>query len=104
SSSINIEHKTNVRVLMFPYLAYGHITPFFELAKKLSDKGFSIDLCSTPINLILIKKKITQKYCCSIHLVEIHLPNLPELPLHYHTTNGLPIHLQSTLYKAITMS
>ncbi|XP_006365665.1 beta-D-glucosyl crocetin beta-1,6-glucosyltransferase-like [Solanum tuberosum] len=99
-----VEHKTNVRVLMFPYLAYGHITPFFELAKKLSDRGFSIDLCSTPINLSLIKKKITQKYSCSIHLVEFHLPNLPELPPHYHTTNGLPIHLQSTLYKAITMS
>ncbi|WMV15053.1 hypothetical protein MTR67_008438 [Solanum verrucosum] len=89
---------------MFPYLAYGHITPFFELAKNLSDKGFSIDLCSTPINLSLIKKKITQKYSCSIHLVEFHLPNLPELPPHYHTTNGLPIHLQSTLYNAITMS
>uniref|UniRef100_A0A3Q7FL12 Uncharacterized protein n=1 Tax=Solanum lycopersicum TaxID=4081 RepID=A0A3Q7FL12_SOLLC len=42
--------KIIVGVLIFPYLAYDHITPFFELAKKLSDKGFSIDLCSTPTN------------------------------------------------------
>lgn len=95
--------ETNMRVLMFPYLAYGHITPFLEVAKKLSDKGFSIDLCSTPINLSYIKKKIPDKYCNSIHLVEFHLPDLPQLPPHYHTTNGLPIHLHSTLYKAIMM-
>ncbi|KAK4717286.1 hypothetical protein R3W88_015624 [Solanum pinnatisectum] len=64
-----IEHETTkLRVIMFPYLAYGHITPFFEVAKKLSDRGFSIDLCSTPINLSYIKKKIPHKYSCSIQL------------------------------------
>uniref|UniRef100_M1C594 UDP-glucose:glucosyltransferase n=1 Tax=Solanum tuberosum TaxID=4113 RepID=M1C594_SOLTU len=100
-----IEHETTkLRVLMFPYLAYGHITPFFEVAKKLSDRGFSIDLCSTPINLSYIKKKIPHKYSCSIQLLEFHLPDMSELPPHYHTTNGLPLHLQSTLYKALMMS
>ncbi|XP_059317568.1 beta-D-glucosyl crocetin beta-1,6-glucosyltransferase-like isoform X2 [Lycium ferocissimum] len=98
------EYTTNLRLLMFPYLAYGHLTPFLEVAKKLSDRGFSIDLCSTPINLSFIKKKIPHKYSSSIHLVEFHLPDLPELPPHYHTTNGLPVHLQSTLYKAIMMA
>ncbi|XP_055811407.1 beta-D-glucosyl crocetin beta-1,6-glucosyltransferase-like [Solanum dulcamara] len=98
-----VEHTTNLRVLMFPYLAYGHLTPFLELAKKLSDRSFSIDLCSTPINLNFIKKKIPHKYSCSIQLVEFHLPDLPELPPHYHTTNGLPLHLHSTLYKALVM-
>ncbi|KAK6790363.1 hypothetical protein RDI58_014163 [Solanum bulbocastanum] len=99
-----VEHETtNLRVLMFPYLAYGHFTPFLELAKKLSDRGFFIDFCSTPINLSYIKKKMPHKYSCSIQLVEFHLQDLPELPPHYHTTNGLPLHLQSTLYKALTM-
>ncbi|KAH0673513.1 hypothetical protein KY284_024600 [Solanum tuberosum] len=100
-----VEHETTkLRVLMFPYLAYGHITPFFEVAKKLSDRGFSIDLCSTPINLSYMKKKIPHKYFCSIQLVEFHLPDMSELPPHYHTTNDLPLHLQSTLYKALMMS
>ncbi|WMV31598.1 hypothetical protein MTR67_024983 [Solanum verrucosum] len=43
------------------------------------------------------------KYSCSIQLLEFHLQDLPELPPHYHTTNGLPLHLQSTLYKALMM-
>ncbi|KAL3523629.1 hypothetical protein ACH5RR_016463 [Cinchona calisaya] len=85
------------KVFMFPWLAYGHISPHLELAKKLSDRGFSIYLCSTPINLEFIKKKITQKYSSSIYLVELHLQETPELPAFYHTTNGLPPHLMSTL-------
>ncbi|MCD7447233.1 hypothetical protein HAX54_026352 [Datura stramonium] len=99
-----VEHATNLRLLMFPHLAYGHITPFLEVAKKFSDRGFSIDLCSTSINLSFIKEKIPHKYSCSIQLVEIQLPDLPELPPHYHTTNGLPLHFHSTLYKVIMMA
>ncbi|CAN4105842.1 unnamed protein product [Withania somnifera] len=98
-----VEHTPTMRLLMFPYLAYGHIAPFLEVAKKLSDKDFSIDLCSTPINLSFIKEKIPQKYSSSIQLVEFHLPNLLDLPPHYHTTNGLPLHLQATLYQALMM-
>ncbi|CAH9079519.1 unnamed protein product [Cuscuta epithymum] len=93
-----------MRVMMFPWLAVGHITPYLELAKKLSDRGFSVLLCSTPINFSFIKNKIPQKYSSSIQLVELHLPELPELPLQYHTTNGLPLHLNSTLQKALTMA
>ncbi|XWS66296.1 hypothetical protein CRYUN_Cryun05aG0187400 [Craigia yunnanensis] len=35
---------------------------------------------------------------------ELHLPSLPELPPHYHTTNALPPHLMNTLKKAFDMS
>ncbi|XP_028111830.1 beta-D-glucosyl crocetin beta-1,6-glucosyltransferase-like [Camellia sinensis] len=64
------------------------------------------------------QNRITEKYCFitdgsvpslkgdshSIELVEIHLPSLPELPPHYHTTNGLPTHLNSTLLTALDMA
>ncbi|KAJ8528779.1 hypothetical protein K7X08_030423 [Anisodus acutangulus] len=40
----------------------------------------------------------------SIKMVEIHLPNLPDLPPHYHTTNGLPPHLMSTLKNAMDIA
>ncbi|GMP22385.1 hypothetical protein CsSME_00000437 [Camellia sinensis var. sinensis] len=89
---------------MLPWLAHGHISPFLELAKKLLERNFHIFLCSTPINLKSIKKRITDKYSLSIELVEIHLPSLPELPPHYHTTNGLPIHLNSTLRTTFEMA
>ncbi|OIT29622.1 PREDICTED: beta-D-glucosyl crocetin beta-1,6-glucosyltransferase-like [Nicotiana attenuata] len=96
--------NTSMKVLMFPWLAYGHISPFLNVAKKLADKGFLIYLCSTPINLKSIVKKIPEKYFVSIQLVEYHLPESPELPPHYHTTNGLPPHLNHTLQKALKLS
>lgn len=89
---------------MFPFLAHGHITPYLGLAKNLSHRGFLIHLCSTPVILSSVKNMIPERYSASIRPVELHLPHLPELPPHYHTTNGLPPHLQSTLRRALRMS
>ncbi|GMP84045.1 hypothetical protein CsSME_00037730 [Camellia sinensis var. sinensis] len=96
--------QSTINVLMLPWLAHGHISPFLELAKKLSHINFHIYLCSTPINLKPIKDRITEKFSHSIELVEFHLPSLLELPPHYHTTNGLPTHLNSTLLTAFDMA
>ncbi|OIT26593.1 flavanone 7-o-glucoside 2''-o-beta-l-rhamnosyltransferase [Nicotiana attenuata] len=96
--------KNTISILMVPWLAHGHISPFLELAKKLTNRNFHIYMCSTPVNLSSIKKNVTEKYSQSIKLVEIHLPSLPNLPPHYHTTNGLPHHLISTLKTAFEMS
>ncbi|XP_015876313.2 UDP-glucosyltransferase 29-like [Ziziphus jujuba] len=96
-----------MRVLMFPWFAHGHITPFLELAKKLFLRNFHIYFCSSPVNLNSIKQKLFSdpKFSNhSIELVELHLPSLPSLPPHYHTTNGLPPHLMPTLDKAIDMA
>ncbi|XP_060185223.1 LOW QUALITY PROTEIN: UDP-glucosyltransferase 29-like [Lycium barbarum] len=96
--------KNTFSVLMIPWLAHGHINPFLELAKKLANRNIHIYMCSTPVNLSSIKKRVTEKYSQSIELVEFHLPSLPDLPPHYHTTNGLPSHLISTLKKAFDVS
>ncbi|OMO88711.1 UDP-glucuronosyl/UDP-glucosyltransferase [Corchorus olitorius] len=95
--------QKKISVLMFPWLAYGHISPFLELAKKLSKRNFHIFFCSTPINLNS-KSKLSPKYSQSIQFVEFHLPSSPDLPPHYHTTNGLPPHLMNTLKKTLDMS
>ncbi|XVE75544.1 hypothetical protein DITRI_Ditri12bG0102200 [Diplodiscus trichospermus] len=96
--------QKRMSVLMFPWLAHGHASPFLELAKKLIKKNFFIYFCSTPVNLNSIKPKISRKHSLSIQFVELHLPSLPDLPPHYHTTNGLPPHLMNTLKKAFDMS
>ncbi|XP_023741814.1 UDP-glucosyltransferase 29 [Lactuca sativa] len=86
-------------VLMFPWLGHGHISPFLELAKKLSNTNlFDIYLCSTPANLKSIKTSH------GIQFIELNLPTLPELPPHLHTTNGLPSHLMPVLKKAFDMA
>lgn len=92
--------STKLKAFLFPWLVYGQISLFLELAKKLMDGGFLMDLCSSPINLSFIRTRIPESCCSSIHLVELQLPDLPELPCHYHTTNGLPLHPHSTLQKS----
>ncbi|XP_027104800.1 UDP-glucosyltransferase 29 [Coffea arabica] len=93
-----------MKILMLPWLAHGHMSPFLELAKRLAKKNFHIYLCSTSVNLSSIKNQIAGKYSDSIEPVELQLPCLPDLPPHYHTTNGLPPHLMTTLKTAYEMS
>ena len=104
----NARQRSSMSVLMLPYLAHGHITPFLELAKKLTHKNFHIYFCSTPVNLNSIRPKLSEhpnnNYSNSIELVELHLPTTPELPHQYQTTKDLPPHLITTLIKAFPMS
>ncbi|GAB2302734.1 hypothetical protein Dimus_036729 [Dionaea muscipula] len=91
-----------VSVVMLPWLAHGHISPFLELAKKLAKRNFFIYFCSTPINLAYVGKCLGSS--SSIQLVELHLPSSPDLPPHCHTTNGLPPHLMPALVDAFDQS
>ena len=94
-------------IMMFPWLGHGHISPFLELAKKLSSTNlFSIYLCSTPVNLDLLKQTLRNEGFSrsSIQLIYLHLPELPDLPSQLHTTNGLPDHLVPTLKQAFDMA
>ncbi|GFP93056.1 beta-d-glucosyl crocetin beta-1 6-glucosyltransferase, partial [Phtheirospermum japonicum] len=93
--------ERSIRVLMFPWLAHGHISPFLELAKSLSKRNFITYICSSPINLNPIKKTLSPKHSISIKLVELQIPTTPHLPPHYHTTNGLPPHLMGPLKRAL---
>ncbi|CAI9776858.1 unnamed protein product [Fraxinus pennsylvanica] len=90
---------------MFPWLAHGHIFPYFELAKKLSQKNFHIYFCSTAINLTSISKSIENNSCdSSVQLIELRLPSWPELPPHYHTTKNVPPDLMPKLHEAFQLS
>ncbi|KAF3434407.1 hypothetical protein FNV43_RR25510 [Rhamnella rubrinervis] len=103
---VDAKHRS-VRVVMLPWLAHGHIFPFLELAKKLTHRNFHIYICSTPVLVNSIKPKLSHhpnNYSNSIEAVELHLPSIPELPPHYHSTKGLPPHLLPTLMKAFNMS
>lgn len=97
----NINGK-KMSILMLPWLAHGHVSPFFELAKLLIAKNFHIFFCSTSILLNSIKPKLTQNHFLSSHmdLVELKLPASSELPSHRHTTAGLPPHLMFSLKRA----
>ncbi|CAN4114369.1 unnamed protein product [Withania somnifera] len=90
----------NLRVVMFPWLAHGHISSFLELAKALAKRNFTTYLFTTHANLAFFKQTLSLEEFRRVKLMEIMLPYLPQLPSHFHTTNGLPPHLLNTLKKA----
>ncbi|KAL2229796.1 UNVERIFIED_CONTAM: UDP-glucosyltransferase 29 [Sesamum indicum] len=98
--------NTSFSILMFPWLAHGHIFPYLELAKAiLKRKNLRIYFCSTPINFGSIKNFIDKNLLNnSIELVQLHLEPFPELPPHYHTTKNLPPDLNFALLKAFQTS
>ncbi|KAK6272249.1 hypothetical protein POUND7_009332 [Theobroma cacao] len=91
--------QQNSSALMLPCLAQGHISPYLELAKRLSSRNFNIYFCSTPINLELIRKNVKGESSL-IQFIDLHLPSLLELPPHHHTTRDLPPHLFPSLVAA----
>ncbi|KAK4425801.1 E3 ubiquitin-protein ligase MIEL1 [Sesamum alatum] len=98
--------ETKFRILMFPWLAHGHIFPFLELAKRLSKRNFSVYICSTAINLDSIRANMEKDASDdpSIELVELHIPPSSGLPPELHTTKNLPSNLVPALLQAFQMS
>ncbi|XP_071727086.1 putative UDP-rhamnose:rhamnosyltransferase 1 [Rutidosis leptorrhynchoides] len=66
-------------VMMFPWLAFGHMLPFLELSKKLAANGIKISFVSTPKNLQRLPS-IPSNISKNIKLVEIILPKVDGLP------------------------
>ncbi|KAJ4759699.1 Glycosyltransferase [Rhynchospora pubera] len=94
--------KKSLSVLMLPWLSHGHANRYLELAKRLTQEldNLSIHFCSTPIILESIRDILNQLPMATsssnlpppqsrINLVEIHLPELAELPPHLQTTKVL---------------
>ncbi|KAL3744720.1 hypothetical protein ACJRO7_013911 [Eucalyptus globulus] len=91
--------KEKLHVAMFPWLAYGHLMPFLEIATFLARKGHRISFISTLKNL----QKLPQKLPPSVTLVELPLPQVHGLPDSAESTSGLPHNMVPYLKKAYDM-
>ncbi|GLJ05284.1 hypothetical protein SUGI_0015280 [Cryptomeria japonica] len=62
SSSDRPGNAGGLHVVMFPWLAQGHILPCIELSKRLLDQtNIKISIVSTPKNIGQIKRSFTEK-------------------------------------------
>ncbi|GMH05373.1 hypothetical protein Nepgr_007213 [Nepenthes gracilis] len=66
-----------LHVVMLPWLAMGHLTPFLHLSKRLAQKGFRVSFISTPKNINFISKNSSSSLPSLIQFISIPLPNLP---------------------------
>ncbi|KAG2593168.1 putative UDP-rhamnose:rhamnosyltransferase 1 [Panicum virgatum] len=79
----------SMHVLMLPWLAFGHIIPFTELAKRIARQGHRVTLLSTPRNtrrLIRIPPDLADL----VRVVDIKLPRVERLPEDAEASIDLP--------------
>ncbi|GLJ52927.1 hypothetical protein SUGI_1127460 [Cryptomeria japonica] len=100
--------QRQLHVLMFPWLAHGHITPFLELAKSLQSHGLKISFLSTPLNIERIRHQISElQPSPEIDLVQLPMPAVAGLPTGVESTSDLSkigaLNLIPLLFKALDL-
>jgi hypothetical protein len=93
-----LRRKENI--VMFPFMAQGHIVPFLALALQLEQiKKYTITFVNTPLNINKLRSSIPIN--CSIHLLEIPFDSSGYgLPPGTENTDSIPNHLIANLLHA----
>ncbi|KAL5058192.1 hypothetical protein RYX36_029796 [Vicia faba] len=91
--------KKFLDIVVFPWLAFGHISPFFELSKLIAQKGHKISFISTPRNIKRLPQ-IPPSLQLLIEFVELPLPHIDQLPENAEATMDIPTDIVPYLKKA----
>ncbi|KAL3527559.1 hypothetical protein ACH5RR_012215 [Cinchona calisaya] len=68
-----------LHVVVFPWLAFGHLIPFLELSKVIAQKGYKVSFISTPRNINRLPK-LPPNLIPLINFVKLKLPRIQNLP------------------------
>ncbi|KAF8406102.1 hypothetical protein HHK36_008182 [Tetracentron sinense] len=90
-----------LHVVMFPWLAFGHIVPFLELSECMARRGHHVSFVSTPRNILRLPK-LPPHLAPLIELVNLPFPyhHHPNLPQNAESTTDVPPHMVKFLKKA----
>ncbi|XP_059643046.1 putative UDP-rhamnose:rhamnosyltransferase 1 [Cornus florida] len=77
--SIMDSDGNKLHVVMFPWLGFGHMIPFLELAKSIAVRGHKVSFISTPRNIQRLPR-LPPNLATHIHFVPLTLPNVHGLP------------------------
>uniref|UniRef100_A0A5B6ZJE2 Putative UGTPg33 n=1 Tax=Davidia involucrata TaxID=16924 RepID=A0A5B6ZJE2_DAVIN len=78
-----------LHIVMFPWLAFGHMIPYLEVAKLIAQKGHKVSFVSTPRNIDRLPKP-PPNLSPLINLVKLPLPTVHKLPQNAEATIDLP--------------
>ncbi|KAI6694962.1 hypothetical protein NL676_022672 [Syzygium grande] len=92
----------NLHIAMLPWFAFGHMTPYMELAKLMAGKGDRISFLSTPRNIDRLPKP-PPDLAPLISFVKLPLPAIEHLPEGAEATRNLPYDKIQYLKKAFDM-
>ncbi|XP_058092294.1 UDP-glycosyltransferase 92A1-like [Magnolia sinica] len=87
-------------VLLFPYLAKGHLNPFVALAKLLElETSYTITIITTPLNIPTVQSSLPPTSTIRIASLPFNSSD-HGLPPDTENTNALPFHLIINLFQA----
>ncbi|KAJ8761083.1 hypothetical protein K2173_000762 [Erythroxylum novogranatense] len=91
-----------LHIVMYPWFAFGHLTPFLHISNKLADRGHKI-------SFLLPKKAILKLESFNLHphlitFIPITVPHVDGLPLGSETTADIPFQLQQLLTRALDLT
>ncbi|KNA21496.1 hypothetical protein SOVF_042680 [Spinacia oleracea] len=95
-----MDNRKELHIIVFPWIAFGHMIPFLELSKHLATKGHHISYVSAPLNLKRLLPKIPQNLVPLIKLVPLPLPRIEKLPPDAEATSDVPFDDVQLLKKA----
>ncbi|XP_050205612.1 UDP-glycosyltransferase 91A1-like [Mercurialis annua] len=90
---------SKLHIALFPWLAFGHMIPYLELAKLLAQKNHKISFISTPRNIDRLPK-LPPNLSPLITFVKVPLPRIDHLPEEAQATTDLPLNKVRYLKKA----
>jgi hypothetical protein len=74
-----------LRIVICPWLAFGHMLPYLELAERLASRGHRVSYVSTPRNLERLPPRRH-----AVDLVALPLPRVEGLPEGADSTTDVP--------------
>ncbi|CAN6180203.1 unnamed protein product [Urochloa humidicola] len=77
-----------LHVVVFPWLAFGHIVPFLELAQQLAKRGHLVTFVSSPRNIARLPR--VRELSPRIRLFPLPLPAVDGLPAGAESTADVP--------------
>ncbi|MQL69030.1 hypothetical protein Taro_001314 [Colocasia esculenta] len=78
-----------LHIVMLPWLALGHLLPFFDLSKRIAGLGHRVSFLSTPRNIRRLPE-VPSRLAPLVNLVELPLPHVSGLPNGAEATIDLP--------------
>ncbi|KAL6636731.1 hypothetical protein ACP70R_024303 [Stipagrostis hirtigluma subsp. patula] len=92
--------SAKLNVVLFPWLAFGHMIPYLELAKSLAARGHAVTFLSTPRNVARLPP-VPAHLSPRIRLVALPAPTVEGLPEGAESTADVPPEMNELIKKAV---
>ncbi|KAK3124723.1 hypothetical protein QOZ80_7BG0591280 [Eleusine coracana subsp. coracana] len=89
-----------LHVVVFPWLAFGHMIPFLELSKRLAWRGHDVTFVCTPRNAVRLGA-VPPELSARVRVATLELPAVEGLPKGAESTADVPQEKVGLLKKAL---